>query len=122
VFSSHVSPTPEDLSVQIPISIIGTSRASTPIAIDNDTLQLRRSSIVSGRGAKRVSMDPTAKGTLSFHNISYVVGGPQTNNPCKNCHPWFIKQKPGKQIINDMSGIFKSGMNAIMGKNFFKTT
>jgi len=57
-------------------------------------------------------MDLTSKGTLSFHNISYNIGGRH-----RNWYPSFIKSKAGKQIIDDVSGIFKSGMNAIMGES-----
>ncbi|CAF4435094.1 unnamed protein product [Rotaria sp. Silwood2] len=60
-------------------------------------------------------MDLSSKGTLSFHNISYVIGQRQINSRCKNWYPSFIKSKPKKQIIDDVSGIFASGMNAIMG-------
>jgi hypothetical protein len=56
-------------------------------------------------------MDLTSKGTLSFHNISYNIGGRH-----RNWYPSFIKPKAGKQIIDDVSGIFTSGMNAIMGE------
>lgn len=61
----------------------------------------------------RLSMDSSSTGTLSFHNINYTVGG--TSTQCVKCCPC-IKPKPGKQILYDVSGIFTTGMNAIMGK------
>jgi hypothetical protein len=61
-------------------------------------------------------MDASSTGALSFHNISYVLGETRMNAQCKKCYPPCIKPKPDKQILNDVSGIFKTGMNAIMGK------
>jgi hypothetical protein len=123
---SRISPVPNDLLVQIPMSTVDTSYLNNPSETNHESIQLRCSSNVGSRSNRRVSMDLSSKGTLSFHNINYTIDGLQKNNLCKNLRPSFIKSKPGKQIINDVSGIFKSGMNAIMGKNslytmFFKT-
>jgi hypothetical protein len=57
-------------------------------------------------------MDSSSTGTLSFHNINYIIGGTGPNLCCTAC----IKPKPGKQILYDVSGMFTTGMNAIMGK------
>jgi hypothetical protein len=62
-------------------------------------------------------MDLTSKGTLSFHNISYIAGGHQENSRWKNYYRSFMRPEPKKHIIDDISGIFTPGMNAIMGKN-----
>ena len=42
--------------------------------------------------------------TISFHNIQYTLGKTKLNN----C--------PAKKILRHVSGIFKPGMNAIMGR------
>ena len=54
-----------------------------------------------------MSMDSSMSDTLSFHNINYTVGGTHTLPCCKPKH--------GRQILNDVSGMFTVGMNAIMG-------
>ncbi len=113
----RVSPAPSDLSVPIPMPATDTSLPNTLIHASNENLQHRPSSALCSPRNACVSMDHASKGKLSFHNVSYVVGGQKQNVRCKNCHPPFIKPKPGKQIINDVSGIFSSGMNAIMGEN-----
>ncbi len=68
---------------------------------------------------KHVPVDFISKGTLSFYNISYTVGGRQENSRWENWQPSFMKSKPKKKIIDDISGIFISGMNAIMGKTHY---
>jgi len=45
------------------------------------------------------------------------VGGTGTNPKIKSCSLPCIKPEPGRQILYDISGIFTTGMNAIMGKN-----
>ncbi|CAF3572269.1 unnamed protein product [Rotaria socialis] len=63
----------------------------------------------------RVSIPVDASGTLSFHEINYVIGG---KNECKrrrwSC-PTILKSEKQKQILFDISGKFSDGMNAIMG-------
>jgi hypothetical protein len=113
----RASSTSDHLPVQRPISAIDTSFQNPSIYASNENLEHRRSSELRNRSKKRVSMDLTSKGTLSFHNISYVVGGRQENSRWKNWYPSFMKPEPEKKIIDDVSGIFISGMNAIMGKN-----
>lgn len=51
---------------------------------------------IQSRRNTRVSIDLSSKGTLAFQHISYTVNK--------------------RQIIDDISGCFKAGMNAIMGK------
>ncbi|CAF1236409.1 unnamed protein product [Adineta steineri] len=57
--------------------------------------------------------------TISFHNINYIIGDKSIKN--KQCYPWhtkifpFWKSIPSKQILTNVSGIFKPGMNAILG-------
>ena len=97
-------------------SVNNTSLSNTPVPASDDHASHRRCSELPSRRDTRVSMDLTSTGTLSFHNISYVIGGGHRNGLEKTCYPSFIKPKPGKQIIDDVSGIFRSGMNAIMGK------
>jgi hypothetical protein len=73
----------------------------TLIPTSNGDLQHRHSVQIGSRRNTRVSIDLSSKGILSFHNISYMIG----------------RRKPQKQIIHNISGVFRSGMNAIMGKN-----
>ena len=82
----------------------------------NQNLQHDHSSETQNCIQKHVSLDSISNGTLSFYNISYTVGGCQENGRWKNWQPSFMKSKPKKEIIDDVSGIFISGMNAIMGK------
>lgn len=49
--------------------------------------------------------------TITFDSINYYLNNDKCCNPCKLP---FLK-KPKKQILYDVKGIFKSGMNAIMG-------
>jgi ABC-type lipoprotein export system ATPase subunit len=60
--------------------------------------------------------EPPSESKLSFHHIDYIVGAKQLNLPCKKCLPACMKPKESKQILYDVSGMFKSGLNAIMGK------
>lgn len=60
---------------------------------------------------KRVSMDLGSQGTLSFHNITYVVN---EQGHCR-CLPW-RKTKSDKLVIDKLSGLFGTGMNAVMGE------
>ncbi|CAF2629932.1 unnamed protein product [Rotaria sp. Silwood2] len=116
LFLREITSTSNDSQAQISKQINDTSSPSSTIihSID-ETLQRHHSSQCRSRRNTRVSMDLSSKGTLSFHNISYVIGQRQINSRCKNWYPSFIKSKPKKQIIDDVSGIFASGMNAIMG-------
>ncbi len=86
---SRVSPAPDTFppGISIPTS--------------NGDLQHRHSVESGSQRNTRVSIDLSSKGILSFHHISYIIGG----------------RKPEKQIIQNISGVFRSGMNAIMGKN-----
>ncbi len=113
----RVSLSPDNVSIQIQIPALDTSISNTPNNASNENLQHHDSSEVQSRSSTRTSMDLTSKGTLSFHNISYMIGGRQKIGRCKTCYPPFIKPKPKKQIIDNVSGIFTTGMNAIMGKN-----
>jgi hypothetical protein len=114
---SRVSPTPDDLPIQITIPAIDADLPDTVVHASDTNFQPRRSSELVIRKNTRISMDLTSKGTLSFHNINYIVGGRHANSRMKKWYSSFIKPKPGKQVINDVSGTFTSGMNAIMGKN-----
>lgn len=62
-------------------------------------------------------MDASSRGTLSFHNINYVIGGTGTGPGSKCCTLPCIKPKPAKNILSDVSGVFTTGLNAIMGKS-----
>lgn len=61
--------------------------------------------------------------TISFQNINYVIGNEDIAKeksfqwPTKTFPFW--RSTPPKQILTNISGIFTSGMNAILGKSFF---
>lgn len=66
------------------------------------------------RRSTRVSMDVKSQGALSFYNINYVVDGSRNR-----CRLPFRKAKSGKQVIDNVSGIFTTGMNAVMGESVY---
>ena len=57
--------------------------------------------------------------TISFQNINYVIGNETISN--EKSFQWQMKTfpiwrpTPSKQILTNISGIFTSGMNAILG-------
>lgn len=110
-------PVSNDSPVQKISSATAINISSHNLSGNYDHIADRRSSIVSKRRLSRVLMDPSSAGTLSFHNIDYIVGGRKTNPKSKCCSLPCIKQKPGRQILFDISGVFTTGLNAIMGKN-----
>jgi hypothetical protein len=112
-----VVPISSDLPVQRINSTTIAEVSQHPNGASNGSIHDRRSSMISKRRLSRVSMDPSSRGTLSFHNIDYIVGGRGTNPKSKCCSLPCIKPKPGRQILFDVSGVFTTGMNAIMGKN-----
>ncbi|CAF3699138.1 unnamed protein product [Adineta steineri] len=111
-FCRRVSPILEHLPVETSTTAITDDNVLSNIVIQasDDGISHHRPSELRNQRDTRVSMDLTSKGTLSFHNIRYVVGERQ-----KNYYLSCIKLKSGKKIINNVSGIFTSGMNAIMG-------
>lgn len=60
--------------------------------------------------------------TLSFRDLKYTLPETRTNHRRGQCCSCCLKSKSFKRILNKVSGIFTSGMNAIMGKNllYFK--
>ena len=104
-------------------------KSSAVVPLSNSVDRLRNGSVqhstsagLSKRKESRVSMDPLSMGTLSFHNVNYTVGGSGTNSSRQKCCLPCIKPNPGRQILQDVSGMFTTGMNAIMGKNTFFTS
>lgn len=98
-----------------------TSTAIVPLLensvdVNNGNFYQRRSSGLPQRKLNQVSMDLLSAGTLSFHHINYALGETKAHSPRKPWCPFGMKSKPPQQILHDISGIFKSGMNAIMGK------
>ncbi|CAF4861518.1 unnamed protein product [Rotaria socialis] len=92
--------------------------SSTSINSVTDENDMSRTAIVGNHSTSsisRVSIPVDASGTLSFHEINYVIGG---KNECKrrrwSC-PTILKSEKQKQILFDISGKFSDGMNAIMG-------
>jgi hypothetical protein len=56
-------------------------------------------------------------GTLSFRQIKYILGDTLIDNLRRDWCISSLKAEPPKRILDDISGIFQTGMNAIMGKN-----
>ena len=52
--------------------------------------------------------------TVSFHHISYTVENKETSNK-KRTIGSLCKRGQRRQILNDVSGKFETGMNAILG-------
>lgn len=99
------------------MSPIAISSRKRSVRESNQNLRHHRSSEPHNLIQKNVSMDSVSKGTVSFHNISYTVGGRQENSPWRNWQPSFMKPKRKTTIVDDISGVFIPGMNAIMGKS-----
>ena len=87
----------------------------SPDGMVTDLNKPRRLSVFSYQAptVHRVSLPFSAPATVSFHRISYHV---ETNRRCTPSIllPCFTS-KSSKQIINNVSGTFVNGMNAIMG-------
>lgn len=66
----------------------------------------------------RIHMDPLSQGVLSFRNISYAIGQRKMSALSTKILPC-IKPKPGTLILQNISGVFRQGMNAIMGRKLF---
>jgi hypothetical protein len=49
--------------------------------------------------------------TISFYNINYTIGHQTVKRETFPC----CRSIPRKQVLSDVSGIFTSGMNAILG-------
>ncbi|CAF1662100.1 unnamed protein product, partial [Adineta ricciae] len=62
-----------------------------------------------------ISKHVKSAGTLSFRNIKYTLGDTFVNDLRRQFCIHSLKPDPPKKILDDVSGIFKSGMNAIMG-------
>ena len=83
----------------------------------NGNLHRCSSSRLHSQKSTRASIDLLPLGTLSFHNINYIVGGTSRNPARRKLYPSCMRPQLGKQILRDVSGFFTVGMNAIMGKN-----
>ncbi len=112
-----MAPISSDLPAQEVTSATVVPVSEHPNGTSNGNIHRRRSSMLSKGRLTRFSMDLSSAGALSFHNINYVVGGTETNPITKKCRLPCFKPKPARQILYDVSGIFTTGMNAIMGKN-----
>ncbi|CAF1198891.1 unnamed protein product, partial [Adineta ricciae] len=64
---------------------------------------------------KHIFIESLSQGTLSFHNITYTVSGTLRNFSWKKCCTSCVKTKSDKNILDNVSGLFPSGLNAIMG-------
>ncbi|CAM4957970.1 unnamed protein product [Rotaria socialis] len=52
---------------------------------------------------------------ISFYDINYTTNERKLKIKCPTIFPSFLKPKPAKQILHGLSGIFRTGMHAIMG-------
>ena len=113
----RVTPIADDDTVQNLSDQTNIDVPEIPTSTENENVHRRSSSLYHQQRVSRTSMGLSSPGTLSFYNINYTVGGTRINSKCKNFYPHCMKPKEGKQILYDVSGVFTSGMNAIMGKN-----
>ena len=109
----RIPPSPNHSSTTMPTAAV-TMNSTNSVCLNNnqdDPPIVHRASIGSlNRRSTRASIDPSSRGVLSFHNISYNIGRKNTK-----CHLPCLKVNSGRQIIENVSGIFAPGMNAIMG-------
>lgn len=80
------------------------SSSNIPMPTTDEKLQHHDAIEVRTRKNTRTSMDLRTQGTLSFHNIRYTISVGR-------------RAKREKEVIHGISGVLKSGMNAIMGEN-----
>ena len=103
-------------------------QAPAVVSIPNDQVYtpnetLARGLLLAGQDKyTSVPSEPPSGSTLSFYNIDYIVGAKRQKLPYKKWFPACMKPKESRQILYDVSGMFKSGLNAIMGKNFSYST
>lgn len=66
----------------------------------------------------RMSIAEDAPATLSFHGINYIIGAQaETNNRFLKCPTIpFLKPPELKHVLENLSGQFTNGLNAILGK------
>lgn len=116
---SNTDPDPTVLTSTVSTSSsVATKTLSNGVVAKRSLLASRMTSI------NRMSIPQHAPATLTFHNINYLVGSKSTaNKQCLKCSklPLFKARDP-RQVLFDVSGQFKNGMNAILGKNFTYTT
>ncbi|CAF4061728.1 unnamed protein product [Rotaria sordida] len=84
------------------------------IQLDSDGY--RNFSIVHERKYEQPSNSILSTGEISFYDISYDMDEAITKCKCPKICPYFKKAEPVKQILRNVSGVFRSGMNAIMGQ------
>ncbi|CAF1991638.1 unnamed protein product [Rotaria magnacalcarata] len=105
-----------------PHQMVLTSIVSTSPSVETRThpseLVAKRSMLARRvTGINRMSIPQHASATLTFHNINYVVGSKSASS--KECLKYaklpFFKAREPKQVLFDVSGQFKNGMNAILG-------
>ena len=97
---------------------VAASACSTGLVTKRSLLARRMTSV------NRMSIPEYAPATLTFHNINYIVGStPKLSKKClKHSKLPLCKTREPKQVLFNVSGKFKNGMNAIMGKNFTHTS
>jgi hypothetical protein len=67
------------------------------------------------------SSDHTLASTnLSFRDLKYTLHGTRTDDRQRKCYPSCLKPPAPKRILHNVSGIFSSGMNAILGNYLMK--
>ncbi len=66
------------------------------------------------------STNLSSAGTLSFRDLKYTLYDTRTDDRRRKCCPSCLKPPTPKQILHEVSGLFSSGMNAILGKYLMK--
>jgi hypothetical protein len=62
------------------------------------------------------STNLSSAGTLSFRDLKYTLYDTRTDDQRRKYCPSCLKSPAPKRILHKVSGIFSSGMNAILGK------
>lgn len=95
------------------------SSTSKHSVLDMDYPNYRRFSTSPRRKLKKTSTKFPLTGTISFHNISYIPNVNRIKIFCSKLCQLCKKPRAVKQVLNDVSGVFKTGMNAVMGEYCF---
>ncbi len=92
------------------------SAISTIIPIPETTIDMNQDTRNNHHPPPYDQANISSAGTLSFRDLKYTLYGTPADRRPRKCCPSCLKPQPPKRILHKVSGIFTSGMNAIMGK------
>lgn len=77
----------------------------------------RNYSVIHERKQEEAMQNLSSASEISFFDINYTKNEMSANLRCSDICSNYRKAKPKQYILHDVSGVFRTGMNAIMGKN-----